>query len=1014
MISEMSESSDQLSDPFDHLGGSSPTRRTTFEEHTKNKRMAVRSMAANSPDAPQDTSSQSRQKFHQKFHSRKATNSPTDSSSTPGRGFLGRPSTSHKNSVQQAPDQPLTESSLSTTSTFAPESNCEERQISVPAFDYGKIVPELIPDTVKKDFLNAPIPLVSDPSVRRHKSSRILKTLGNQSNSSEAPTETSSACYPRTWKSSQPPFMLPPKVKASARSRQTQSIALKDFSTDLWTEISRFLSTQDLKNLRLVNQQLARALAPIQYRNVVVNFGRSFFLMTNADWDGKTDSPPRQSMFKKYGKNFNQFGISFEYDVHGLTYAKPKVIEKEQEAWFGKFTWPTEHYPRFPALQTIEDLVDNNRPLLKETFESITKASELGLCIDSGHGWLEGPDISDLALFNRRVGNGGKIFGKTFKSGDVWTEFSRNEYFKWAQQNTINDTIKYLMENRVPTQDSAAKEVRFLDNLKIRDFESFREQNNQYDFDPSCHVGGVSNDSDDHQQNHVAILVHANPPTIRQRRTAGIRPSSTKRLPQWPLLFNGYNLAAESGGHCTFIQNKTGNPLCAPLQPGSLTEAQAQWLMETVWAQRAFLSAYTTAIITNKEKFTSIHTLRISKLSSGLLPSLEQREFWTSLPGLKQLQMLIIPDWRQEHNTGDRAYATNMPIPPGKAAQKFTDFLRVHVVKIETLHTLTIGYVGGGEHAEGIFARNQHVLPAPIVDDPNDWLNSSIRKSSFLTKFDHIRDLKFENCWFSPLMLQEFMKRSRDTSLHSLTLDSVSLLTSHDPSIDSPLTTSGSNLKCQYPREEWAREVLPSGATWSRVLDSITPGKTLLEYKYDAGLIDREEHPMPKKLFRGHIQRIILNSCGYVKISLPKGRSSTFNQNSVVIHLYSPMDSGIRIRKERFNRRLSTSSNESSESGPGIRNRHNRALDDSETSKRVMMSTTSPGGDVYPWLGTLTQCVHPIEKRVLEEAWQMRFGWPDDLDRWAAVEDGCYEGGTGRFSGVVTKHFSVGHEVEDI
>lgn len=67
------------------------------------------------------------------------------------------------------------------------------------------------------------------------------------------------------------------------------------------------------------------------------------------------------------------------------------------------------------------------------------------------------------------------------------------------------------------------------------------------------------------------------------------------------------------------------------------------------------------------------------------------------------------------------------------------------------------------------------------------------------------------------------------------------------------------------------------------------------------------------------------------------------------------------------------------------------------------MNTSSPDGEVYPWLGTLTQCVHPIEKRVLEMAWNLKFGWPGDLERWAAVEDGFFEGGTGRFSGTIDK-----------
>jgi len=70
----------------------------------------------------------------------------------------------------------------------------------------------------------------------------------------------------------------------------------------------------------------------------------------------------------------------------------------------------------------------------------------------------------------------------------------------------------------------------------------------------------------------------------------------------------------------------------------------------------------------------------------------------------------------------------------------------------------------------------------------------------------------------------------------------------------------------------------------------------------------------------------------------------------------------------------------------------------------VMLSERAPTGEYYPWLGTLTQCVHPVEKRVLEEAWGMTFGWPaDSLDRHAAVEDGFFEGGTGRFGGVLQK-----------
>ena len=597
-------------------------------------------------------------------------------------------------------------------------------------------------------------------------------------------------------------------------------------------------------------------------------------------------------------------------------------------------------------------------------------------------------------------------------------KFAWNEYFKWAQRNTLNESIKHLINERPPNHSAATKEIRFFDNLKVRDLESFRYQEQQLDFDPLCHVGGAPGSAappvvghpipPNPQANLNWAAIHAlaaQAPAPRQPRATGNRHGFATKEPQWPLIFNGHNLAAELGGSCGFIQYRTGNPAVAPLRPGGLTEAQAQWLMETAWAQRAFLSAYTTAIITNKQNFANIHTLRISKLSSGLLPSLAQREFWSSLPGLKKLQILVSPDWRQEHIIGDRYHHMSMPISPHKATQRFTEFLNLFVVRIESLHSLSIGYVGGGEHAVGIFARNQHVLPAPILVNPAGWLHEvdDVVHRSVLVKFDHIRDLKFENCWFSPRMLVEFMKQSRDASLHTLSLDSVSLLTNHDPTLDQPLTVGGNNLQCRFDRNDWLHEQLPTSAAWAQVIDSITPGFTLLEHKYDAGLIDPKTNPRPAKAFRGHVQTININSCGYVKITLPKTYSNVaFNQNSAVTHLVSPVDAGLRTRRERFHRSGIMSSNAMDWSDIAS---PSRRADSDEGPKRTMtmMSTASPSGETYPWLGTLTQCVHPIEKRVLEEGWKMQFGWPGRLDRWCAVEDGCYEGGTGRFSGIIVK-----------
>ncbi|OQV10799.1 hypothetical protein CLAIMM_14740 [Cladophialophora immunda] len=1055
------ELSQQPSIPEDDLttrpSGTGPSRTSTFEEHTRNKRMAVRNTAQKDLTSPLLT--RSRQRRRSKGFLFSGASTAVDPTSSATHSELPCPDTPQYDApespqISLSENEPSGSTSLSRPIHDLPNSQASKHRSStskdvtlagseahsspVSTFDYASLIPEVIPPSAKKEFIDQTTRAEQNSSAdyprRTAESSRlnrvhhvgppspwtqfplpfwtpprhaITPAESDDPYAKDVPTPAPEKHYPRLWKPTAAPGTSPTstrltRIRSSRRVKASgpESSALQLFDVVLWTEICRFLSTQDVRNLRLVNRSIAQIIAPIQFRSVVVNFDRHFFGTGGSNWDSKSGLLPTNSMFKKYGANINKFGVSFEYDQQGLSHAKTKTIDKEQDAWFGTFKWPIEQYPRFPELQALEDLVDHNCPLLKEALESITGASELGLCIDSGHGWLEGPDISDMALFNRRMAKGSKVFGKTFETEDVWITFARNEYFRWAQQNTINAALKALMTKQT-TPESAVKEFHFLDALRIRDIESFRNQDEQYDYDPECHVGGgpvlaVEALADDGGELPTPFQVHQ---VVRERRLATHSQNGGRRSPQWPLIFSGQNLAAEHGGHCPFVQKNTANPVASPLLPGLLTEPQAQWLMETVWAQRAFLSAYTTAIITHRQNFQSIHTLRISKLSSGLLPCLEQEEFWKSFSGLKTLQILVSPDWRQEHVTGDRLFAKNMRIWPSKAAERFTEFLRTYVAKIENLHSLNIGYTGGGEHAAGMFARNKHVLHAPITHDPGPFLIDDTSKPTWplLTKFDHVRELKFENCWFTPWMLQEFMKLGRDTSLHSLILDSVSMTACHDDDLNTTIGRVPGHLRCLHPLEDWTQETLPIGASWARVLDAITPGKTLLAHKYDAGLIDIGAYPKPKPTFRGHVQEIILNSCGYVKINVPISFQSIYNQNALVQGPEPTMDDALAVRRERFYKWPVVEGEQSASS----RTAGSRA---SEMSlARIMMSESSADYATVPWLGTLTQCIHPIEKRVLEQAWQMTFGWPNNLDRWAAVEDGQSEGGTGRFSGVIRK-----------
>ncbi len=687
------------------------------------------------------------------------------------------------------------------------------------------------------------------------------------------------------------------------------------------------------------------------------------------------------------------------------------------------------------------------------------KTHELGLSIDSGHGWLNGPDMSDMALFDARCGKGKRVFGKNLAAEDKQKQATRTKLFECAQARTLQECTDIL---RIYNRHFTSGDLAFMRSVAVRNLDSFRSNTIQPDYDAAAHVGGAIPTADatgnvaqhpnggqppaggPHQPQNVVMNAglynpgvvnplqqtmagqnQHNPPINTNQPQHGIAAfhpgifnhgmfqaapaqpnaavsnvppqahSDQRQIannlnrtqasfmkvpkqehltqPQFPIIFNGYNLSAEIGGWCHLIQSKTASPKLFPLQPGALTEAQAQWLMETVWAQRAFLSAYTTSILANKACFAQVHSLHVAKISSGLLSSLEQKELWQGLPGLTNLTVLVSPDWRVEHITGDQTFNSNMPISPFDASLQLSNFLKTYIAPLEKLSNLTLGFVGGGENARGIMARNQHVLPAPISSNPRMWLSDHVTEPDPCTiiTFNHIKHLTLQNAWLSPLMLEAFMIKSQDTSLRTLALDSISLTSNHSQRLVAPLATASKPLDPIHPPSMWLHESLPTTHCWAATIDHVTPGATFLDRKYDAGMIvDPYIHPRPPPSFRGFASRLIFRSCGYVRIS---GVSiQELNQNDLVYPNSDPMDAGLKARAAAL------------------------------AEKGVMLDDKNPStGANWPLLGKLTQCIHPVEKRVLEQAWGMRFGWDDDLERWAAVEDGCFEGGTGRFGGVI-------------
>ena len=876
---------------------------------------------------------------------------------------------------------------------------------------------------------------------------------------------------------------------ASLSHQEAEQSWPETLPVEVYEIICSYLPRRSICNFRCVNHYFADVLASVLFGAVVPHFSRGMFDINNGTWD---ESAPTGNMFEKFGIDMRKFGISFEVDLPGLYGAQPKIIEDRRKDWWGEYNWPKPVYPRFASIQTQENLADNHN-LLKNAFSHL-RTNELGLSVDSGHGWLNGPDISDMAIWREKESNGSTVFGKTFTAKDTWDVFALNAYFGFSQMKTLHEILR-AVQNTYPV-DPARQEIEHLVRVNTRNYESYRVAKTQPDTDARQHVGGTTAHLHQNAQNlpqqfqqqvqqiqqlqaqaqaqaqghqqpatgaplaatqnntptdtltgsqqvdqpltnmlHVASLAqsqHLLPPgstlnpqaavfqpcvqptqprrgrrgrgrratdsrsSASTQQTEGERPAHIE--PQWPIIFNGYNLAGDVGGHTQAIIEKTGDLRQFPLLPIRLTEPQAQWLMETAWAQKAFLTAYTSAILSNKDNFKNVRSLHIAKLSSGLLGSLEQREFWRSLPGLTNLTLLISPDWRTEHSTGDQNFQANMLISPASAAGKFASFLRQYVSPIEHLSSLKIGYFGGGEHATGICARNQHVLPAPICYNPRAWVdiaNVVAPNPNTMLAFNHIKKLCIENAWVSPLMLKGFMLRTRDTSLHHLTLKSVSLTAAHTENTV-PVTVAD-QLDPTFAPNEWLHESLPMVHSWPQVMDDITPGKTFLDRRYDSGMVDPFEHPRPAREYRGNIEKITFDSCGYVTIT--GFTPQEFCQTELLRPGASSRDAGLDHRERALREQLTPL-----RPNTGINNHVTPSPNTGVPNPTgIMLREVDSQGQPWPLLGRLTQCVHPVEKRVLEQAWGMVFGWGDDMERWAAVEDGCFEGGTGRFSGMITK-----------
>jgi len=536
---------------------------------------------------------------------------------------------------------------------------------------------------------------------------------------------------------------------------------------EIFDLITQHLARDDVKNMRLVDQEFENKVSSSLFQNAVVPFNTELYDMiddeaktmsrqpipkpkqkgkgkarmtdtsesTNGlvadgehsglnwqnakdDKEGKLYKGHGLKVFQGFGPHIKRFGMSFEVSEDQLSRPPAKKELDEVDAYHGAYNWPPPFYARFDNLAGLERTADETSRM-KAAFSNLEIVQELGISIDSGLGWLSGLDASVRArVFERPTPVFGSSFGipdhQAQAATDFWAALQQSQAASELVYNAKEVTVVYSELSMAPTE---------LEGLKGRCYANAR-----------CWSAIDS----------TRIMPDGLP--TRNTRFGAIYTTPAQLE---PTMFFGAN---------------------PPVVPNGLKKDQKEWLLETEWAQRAFLESYMLAIVDNPIIFENVTTLNIAKLSSSFLPMIGREHFWDALPCLINVTLHVKPDWRSVAKD-DAGFAEITTKSPSDAVRLFYAVLGQHIATLETLEKLNIGWVGGGEHAEGMFARNGSILPAPLTQLEQSTASNSITG----LVFKHLEHLTLTNCWITPPALDGLIRAHAGHSLKKLTLASVSL-----------------------------------------------------------------------------------------------------------------------------------------------------------------------------------------------------------------------------------------------
>lgn len=545
---------------------------------------------------------------------------------------------------------------------------------------------------------------------------------------------------------------------------------------ELVEQIITHLNRDDIKSLRLVSRELNTFTSQAAFKTVVVPFNteiygmlgqepivdrkgkkrakisRPEYLWRNANGD-EVYNGHGLDVFRGFGQHIVRFGMSFEISEESLSSPPLKSMTEEKTSFWGNYDWPYEEYRRFDAVAGLESAADET-PRMKIAFSELKKVRELALSVDSGLGWLNGPDRSIRA---RILHTAPHIFGSNRTVPDRRTEAQRElwNHIETTYSRTGEDIRLALLCRLEGARPIPEPQI-------LKPIAATQPESPYIESRLLCEALSYASSSSHNSEDIDISDGHTigSPPT-----KAGVL--FTSALPHHDHDFREHEVS--------------------PITPANLSKAQKEWLLETEWAQRAFMSSYMLAIIDNRDTFKSIHSLNIASLSDRYISMLNRNDFWDALPTLTSVTLIIKPGWRTVEKD-EAGFVDTSRVDPTDQVDTFCALLNTQIAPRKNIVKLTIGYDASGEHAEGLHARNKLLMPAPVLPlraslDLDTTLPSvetaTLQDAKMLqqviVRFSHLEELTLRNCWITPSSLLQFVWLHDECKLEHLSLESVSL-----------------------------------------------------------------------------------------------------------------------------------------------------------------------------------------------------------------------------------------------